>query len=79
MQDGSRQIGQGITIATNSFSYDDCLFLSGFLTSQYGLVTSVIKTGVPGQWRISIWKCSMPLLRTIVECHMHPSMLYKIK
>jgi len=79
MQDGSRQMGQGIMIATNSFTYDDCLFLAEFLTSEYGLVTSVVKTGVDGQWRISIWKSSMPLLRSIVAPHMHSSMLYKIR
>ena len=49
MQDGSRQVGQGVNIATNSFTYDDCLFLANFLTSEYGLITSVVKTGVPDQ------------------------------
>jgi len=28
MQDGSRQLGQGITIASNNFTYQECLFLA---------------------------------------------------
>ena len=78
MQDGSRQIGQSVYLATNSFTYADCLFLANFLATQYGLKASVVKTGVEGQWRIAIWKESMPLLRLIVGPHMHPSMLRKL-
>lgn len=78
MQDGSRQQGQGISLATNSFTHDDCVFLASFLTSCYGLKTSVVKTGVQDQWRISVWKQSMPLLAKIVGPHMHPAMSRKI-
>jgi hypothetical protein len=53
MQDGSRQPGQGIYLATNNFTYTkqnknqtDCLFLSNILNQKFGLVTTVIKTGV---------------------------------
>jgi hypothetical protein len=49
MQDCSCQPGQGIFIATNSFTYTDCLFLSNILNQKFGLVTTVIKTGVEGQ------------------------------
>ena len=73
------QKGQGIYIATNSFSYVDCLFLANYLSVQYGLRTSVIKTGVTDQWRISIWKESMPLLVSIVGPHMHVSMYRKVE
>jgi len=45
MQDGSRQKNQGINIATNSFSFNDCLYLSKILNEKYGLKTSVIKAG----------------------------------
>ncbi len=48
-QDGSRHLGQGVSLATNSFTYNDCVFLANFLTSQFGLKTSVVKTGVEGQ------------------------------
>ena len=78
MQDGSFQKGQGINIATNCFTYDECLFLARILTKKYNLKTSVIKTGIPNQWRISIWKESMPLLREIVKSYFIPEMEYKL-
>jgi hypothetical protein len=37
------------------------------LTNKYNLKTSVIKTGKPHQWRISIWKESLPRLVELVE------------
>lgn len=49
MQDGSRQKGQGLYIATNSFSLVDCQFLANILTTKYSLKTRVIKTGKPNQ------------------------------
>ena len=54
MQDGSRQMGQGLSLATNSFTYEDTLFLANILNEKFGLVTTVVKTGVAGQWKISI-------------------------
>jgi len=42
-QDGSFQKGQGINIATNSFTYDECLFLANILNKKYKFKTSVIK------------------------------------
>jgi len=45
MQDGSRQINKGINLATNSFTYEECFFLSKTLNKKYGLKTSVIKAG----------------------------------
>jgi hypothetical protein len=54
MQDGSRQKNQGITLATNSFTYEDCVFLSKILNEKYGLKTSVVKAGHVNQWKISI-------------------------
>lgn len=79
MQDGSYQKGQGISIATNSFTYSECLFLANILAEKYQLKTSVIKTGVVGQWRISIWKRSIPLLSEIVLPYFVPEMEYKIR
>jgi serine/threonine protein kinase len=54
MQEGSFQKGQGIYIATNSFTYDECLFLASILNKKYKFKTSVVKSGYPNQWRISI-------------------------
>ena len=39
MQDGSRQKGQEVNIATNSFSSEDCILLSEILTDKFGLDT----------------------------------------
>lgn len=78
MQDGSFQKGQGITIATNSFTYDECQFLASILTNKYKLKTSVIKSGHPNQWKISIWKESMPILKEILEPYFIAEMKYKL-
>ena len=78
MQDGSYQKDQGINIATNCFTFDECNFLSTILTQKYKIKTSVIKTGTENQWRISIWKESMPLLREIVKPYFIPEMEYKL-
>lgn len=81
MQDGSHpsgQKGQGVSIATNSFTYDECKFLANTLTNKYNLKTSVVKTGTPNQWRISIWKQSMPLLSSLVKPYFIPEMQYKL-
>ena len=78
MLDGSYQKGQGINIATNSLTYNDCKFLATILTNKYNLKTSVIKTGIMNQWRISIWKESLPLLQQIVKPYFIAEMLYKL-
>lgn len=79
MQDGSFKKGQGVSIATNSFTFEDCKFLALTLTKKYNLKTSVVKTGAPNQWNISIWKESMPKLAQIVSSHIIPEMEYKLK
>jgi hypothetical protein len=78
MQDGSRQKGQGVMIATNNFSYEDCIFLSKILNEKFGLRTSVIKAGLSDQWRINIWKESLNNLRRITSPYFAPEMMYKI-
>lgn len=79
MQDGSRQINQGVYLATNSFSYNDCVFLAQIISSKFNLRTSVIKSGSPNQWRISIWKESMPRLGNLVKPYIIPEMKYKLQ
>jgi len=78
-QDGSRQQGQGISFATNSFSKEDCIFLAKILEDKYALKTSVIKAGFENQWKISVKKESMKQLVSIVSKHIVPEMQYKIK
>lgn len=77
MQDGSRQKGQGVSIATNSFTYEECIILAKILYKNFGLKTSVVKTGIPNQWRISIWKESMTLLVNITKPYIIDEMKYK--
>lgn len=77
MQDGSRQIKQGISIATNNFTYEECLFLSDILKRKYNLKCTVVKAGTINQWRISIWKQSMNDLVLIVKPYIIDEMKYK--
>jgi ubiquinol-cytochrome c reductase cytochrome b subunit len=77
MQDGSRQKNQGISLATNSFTYNDCFYLSKILQNKYNLKTSVIKAGHYNQWKISIWKESMLDLVSIVKPYIIDEMKYK--
>lgn len=77
MQDGYRQNKQGIYITTHSFTYEDCLFLSGIISRKYKLKSSLIKSGFENQWRISIWKESMPTLVNIVKPYIIDEMKYK--
>ena len=79
MQDGSRQMGQGISLATNSFTFEDCVYLSKILSVKYGLKTSVIKAGHINQWKISIWKQSISDLVLIVKPYIVDEMKYKFK
>jgi hypothetical protein len=77
MQDGSRQINQGLYIATNSFTYEECIFLCEILHRKYNLKVSTIKVGFSNQWRISIWKESTPLLISIIKPYIINEMKYK--
>jgi ubiquinol-cytochrome c reductase cytochrome b subunit len=77
MQDGSGQKNQGINIATNSFTFEECQFLSGILNKKYKLKSTVVKSGKVNQWRIAIWKESMPTLISIVEPYIINEMKYK--
>ena len=78
MQDGSFKKRQGIYIATNSFTYDECQYLAQILALKYKFKTSVVKSGKPDQWNISIWKESMPILIKILEPYFIPEMKYKL-
>lgn len=68
---------QGITLASYSFTYEDCVFLSKILHEKYGLKTSVIKAGHVNPWKISIWKQSMSDLVSIVKPYIVDEMKYK--
>jgi ubiquinol-cytochrome c reductase cytochrome b subunit len=77
MQDGSRQVNQGMFIATHGFTFKDCSFLSNILKKKYNIKCTVVKTGYTDQWRINIWKESMTDLVTIVKPYIIDEMKYK--
>lgn len=78
MQDGTCQQGQEISLATNSFSKEDCIFLAKILQDKYDLKTNVVKAGFYNQWKISVQKESMKKLVSIVSKYIVPEMQYKI-
>ena len=77
MDDGAK-VGKGLKFCTNSFSYNDCLFLSQILWNRYGLKCTVQSAGVLNQYHLYIWKESMSSLREKVGPYIIPSMKYKL-
>lgn len=77
MDDGSIS-GKGLKLSTNSFTYEDCLFLTTILLKNFNLKASVQSAGIPNQYVIYIWKDSMILLKEITLPYIIPSMKYKI-
>jgi hypothetical protein len=61
MDDGAR-VSQGLKLCTNSFTYQECLFLTQIFYSNFGLKVSVISADFPNQYNIYILKESMHLL-----------------
>lgn len=79
MQDGSRKMAQGVVLATNSFTKQECFFLSKILNRKFNLKSSVVKSGYENQWVINIHKRSMVTLASIVSPYIIPEMEYKLK
>lgn len=77
MDDGAK-VSKGLKFCTNSFSYSDCLLLVDVLHLNFKLKSSVQSAGVTNQYRIYIWKESMPVLREIVSPYIVPEMKYKL-
>jgi len=78
MQDGSAQLNAGVYIATNNFNKAECEFLANTLHELFGLTVTVISAGFANQWRLNIWKESVPLLQSIVKDYMVPELLFKV-
>ena len=76
MGDGNKN-RHGLTINTDSFSLNDTVRLINVLMVRYRLDCTMRKHS-PG-YTIYIKEKSMPLLRTLVQPHMHSSMLYKLR
>lgn len=77
MDDGCKS-GSGLKLASNSFSYSECLFLVKVLYDNFNIKASVQSAGKDNQFCIYIWKESMPVLRFIVLPYVHSSMKYKL-
>lgn len=77
MDDGTKSF-KGLKLSTNSFTFQDCQFLSQVLYDNFHFKSSVQSDGAPNQYVIYILKDSLPLLRTIVSPYIIPSMKYKI-
>jgi len=54
-------------------------FFSKIPTDKFDLKTNVIKAGHEGQWKISIWKQSMPDLVLLVKPFIIDEMKYKLE
>ena len=67
----------GLTISTESFYVNDTVRLLNVLTVKYRLDCSIRKHSIG--YNIYIKEKSMPILRTLIEPHMHSSMLYKLR
>jgi len=76
MGDGNKN-RHGLTISTESFSLNDTVRLINVLMVRYRLDCTMRKKS-PG-YTIYIKEKSMPVLRTLVQPHMHSSMLYKLR
>lgn len=77
MDDGAK-VSKGLKLCTNSFSYNDCLFLVQVLNKNFKLKASVQSAGAINQYNIYIWKESMDDLRKIVGPFIIPAMKYKL-
>lgn len=81
--DGSKVKRGGVTLCTDSFTQQEVLTLKYVLEAKFNLICTIHKkknrTG-NGRiyYRIYISGRSLPLLVSLVQEYMHPSMLYKI-
>lgn len=77
MGDGSKS-GSSLKLASNSFTFSECLQLVKVLYDKYNIKASVQSAGVENQYVIYIFKESMPIIRDLVLPYVHPSMKFKI-
>jgi ubiquinol-cytochrome c reductase cytochrome b subunit len=77
MDDGAK-VGKGLKFSTNSFTYDECIYLVNVLYKNFNLKASVQSAGSKDQYIIYIWKQSMNDVSKIVSPYIIPEMKYKI-
>jgi hypothetical protein len=47
-------MGSGVSLCTNCFTHEECLYLAALLSEKFGLRVSVIGAGAPNQFRLYI-------------------------
>lgn len=77
MDDGAK-VGKCLKFCTNSFTYNECIYLVNVLYKKFNLKASVQSAGSKDQYIIYIWKESMNDLLKIVSPYIIPEMKYKI-
>jgi len=77
MDDGAK-VGKGFKFSTNSFTYDECIYLIHVLYKNFNLKASVQSAGTKDKYIIYIWKESINDLCKIVSPFIIPEMKYKL-
>ena len=71
---------KGVAFCTDSFKKEEIELLIPVLQTKFNLICTIQKA--PSQnsnrFRIYISAKSVPILRTLVQSHFHPTMLYKL-
>ena len=75
MDDGGKD-ANSIRINTQSFSYDENIFIIEVLRAKFGIVARVNRD--KDKFRLRVATKSMPFVRQLLEPYIIPSMLYKL-
>jgi ubiquinol-cytochrome c reductase cytochrome b subunit len=78
IMDHGTKVNKGIKLSTNSFTYQECIYLTNALHNNFNLKATIQSSGTKDQYIIYIWKQSMDDLRKIVVPFIIPEMKYKI-
>lgn len=73
-----RKTNSGLVLLTNSFNYNEVLYLINILYYKYSIKANLLNTNKNNEYNISINPSSMNNLIKIVEPYTIPSMKYKI-
>ena len=81
MQDRSyHKVSKGVALCTDSFQKEEIQLLLSVLQKNFNLICTIQKSPSKNsnRFRIYISAKSLPILRTLVQSHFHPTMLYKL-
>ena len=77
MDDGSRS-GNGLTLATNCFKYEDLLKVQLFLQKKYDFKVSIHKSGLKDKWILYFHVKTIPKLSYLVKPYFIENIQYKL-